>query len=57
MGVTLFGPSIKLLGKLPVEPGKVDSISVLRALALFDRSCTIVVGVVRHGGKNELRGC
>lgn len=52
--VTLIGPPIKLLGKVPVERGKVDSVSLLRALALFNRASPVIVGIVRHGGKNEL---
>ena len=49
--VTLLGSSIKLFGKLAVDRSKVDSVSVLRALALFHRTRTVVIGIVRHEGK------
>lgn len=56
-GVALVSPPIKLLGKLPVEPGKVNPISGFCSASLFDGPCPVVVGIVRHGIQNELRQC
>lgn len=52
-GLTLVGPPIELLGKLPVKPGKVNAVGVLSALALFHRARSVIVGIVRHGGRTS----
>ena len=52
--VTLFGPPIKLFGKLAVDRSKVDSVGLLRPLALFHRPRSEIVGIVRHEGKTSV---
>ncbi|MBA3510395.1 hypothetical protein [Sphingomonas sp.] len=51
--LTLVGSPIELLGKLPVDPGKVNPVSGFGSAALFTRSRAVVFGIVRHGGKTS----
>ena len=51
--VTLVGTPIKLLGKLPVESRKVNSVSGFCSASFLDGSRAIVVGIVRHGAKTS----
>ena len=51
--VTLVGPPIELFGKLPVDRGKVNPVGQMGALTLFHRPRSIIVGIVRHGGKTR----
>ena len=48
-GVTLLSAAVKLLGKLPVDPGKVDPVSGFGSASLLDGPGAVVVGIVGHG--------
>jgi len=52
-----LGEALKLFRQLPVARSNVGSIGVFSPAALFHRPRSIVVGIVRHEGRNEHRSC
>ena len=53
-GGAFLCPPIKLISKLSVESGKVNPVSGFCSASLFNGPRTIVVSIVRHGGKTSL---
>src|SRR5688500_18066461 len=56
-GVAFVCPPIKLLGKFPVEPGQINSVSGFCSASLFDGPRAVVVSIVGHDIENEFHQC
>ncbi len=52
----MLGKPVKLLRKLAVDRGEVSPVGAFRSTALLDRPRAVIVGIVRHEGRNE-RNC